>query len=303
MPIRFACPHCRQKLSISTRKAGQTADCPRCKAALTIPQPAEPEPVSAGGASALAIESSAISFTGLPSAEEDSSPPPADESRAWPAIADADQLELVYDATDENPPDVPAAEPADMIAVPRYVLYLQGGLLAVVALASFAIGLLAGSAFSGGNSAPREPQACLLEGTIHVVSGDRDLPDSGAVVAVIPDRQTRPAERAPAIGLRPEDSTPVAANRGVAILRELGGGYARTDERGHFQIRVPDRGQYLVLVISQARQLKSLDEISTADLLKLSPFFDNAADLLGRQQYRLTSETVRGDRQLEVVFD
>src|SRR5205823_15025932 len=43
MPIRFACPHCHQKLSVGARKAGMTADCPRCKRVLTVP-PAPPEP-------------------------------------------------------------------------------------------------------------------------------------------------------------------------------------------------------------------------------------------------------------------
>ena len=39
MPIRFSCPHCTQKLSVSTRKAGKTANCPRCKKELTVPAP------------------------------------------------------------------------------------------------------------------------------------------------------------------------------------------------------------------------------------------------------------------------
>jgi hypothetical protein len=123
------------------------------------------------------------------------------------------------------------------------------------------------------------------------------------VIAIIPQNQQKPDERAPAVGLRPEDTTPGENDRGVAILRELGGGYARTDTRGRFQVRLPDRGKYLVLIISRARQLESLDEISTEDLLKLGPYFDNAADLVGRQRYQLTQEVVRGDRRLNVVFD
>ena len=63
------------------------------------------------------------------------------------------------------------------------------------------------------------------------------------------------------------------------------------------------RGKYLVLVVSSARDVDDLEDISTADLVKLGPFFDNAAGLLGRHQYRLTSEIVRSDRQLNVVFE
>ncbi len=210
---------------------------------------------------------------------------------------------MVYDTADDAGDATPADEPPDLIAVPRWILYLQGGLLAVVALASFAIGLLAGSTFSGGDAGPREPQACVIEGTINYAAGNRNLADEGAVVAVIPQNRQKPDEKAPAIGLRPADTTPGEHNRGVAILRELGGAYSRTDQRGRFEVRVPDRGKYLVLVISRSRQMASLDEISTADLLKLGPYFDNAADLLGKQRYQLTQEVVRGDRRLNVVFE
>jgi hypothetical protein len=222
---------------------------------------------------------------------------------AFPSFAMDDSPELVYDTSDDAPLADRRDEPPDLIAVPRWILYLQGGLLAVVALMSFLIGAIAGSAVAPSAAGPREPQACLLEGTINYAAGNRNLADEGAVIAIIPQNQQKPDERAPAVGLRPEDTTPGENDRGVAILRELGGGYARTDTRGRFQVRLPDRGKYLVLIISRARQLESLDEISTEDLLKLGPYFDNAADLLGRQRYQLTQEVVRGDRRLNVVFD
>ena len=309
MPIRFACPYCRQKLSVSTRKAGQRADCPRCKASLEIPAP--PEPAATTTSRLVAVEVGEPAASEPPPAAGSVMPEPADSPSADPpsarpeqaflAFRVSDEVELVYDAPEFSPDDDAADQP-DLIAVPRWVLYLQGGLLAVVALASFAIGVMAGSTFTSGSAGPREPRACLIEGTIHYASGNRQLADEGAVVAVIPQNQQRPDEKAPAIGLRPEDATPGEDSRGVAILRELGGGYARTDERGRFQVRVPDRGKYLVLVISRSLQLRSLDEISTQDLLSLGAYFDNAADLVGRQKYQLTQEIVRGDRRLTVLF-
>ena len=237
-----------------------------------------------------------------PAESPDPVPPTVDPADAIPGFTIQDHVELVYDTPEFSPDGDAAADEPDLIAVPRWVLYLQGGLLAVVALASFAIGVLAGSTFTGSSAGPREPRACLIEGTIHYASGNRQLADEGAVVAVIPQNQQRPDEKAPAIGLRPQDATPGESSRGVAILRELGGGYARADERGRFQVRVPDRGKYLVLVISRSRQLRSLDEISTQDLLALGAYFDNAADLVGRQKYQLSQEIVRGDRRLSVLF-
>jgi hypothetical protein len=211
-------------------------------------------------------------------------------------------FEVVLDSSGDEPAGAGANAHPDLIAVPRLVLYLQGGLLAVVAVVSFALGLIAGGALSGG-AAPVGPRTVTVEGTIHYASGTRHVPDPGAVVAVIPESGVRPQRKAPVSGLRPDDTTPDENHHGIAILRELGGGYTRTDDRGRFQVQLPDRGKYLVLVVSGARELGDLDDISTADLVKLGPFFDNAAGLLGRHQYRLTSEIVRSDRQLNVVFE
>ena len=298
MPIRFACPKCQQKLSVSSRKAGTKADCPRCKETITIPKLRRPAPAAVAAAAPAEEASSAALATG-PEPQVEAPPPPEDEEEPFPTFGSYEDTHLVYD-TDDAPPPADPNDQQDLVTVPRYVLYLQGGLLAVVALGSFSIGLLAGGALGGGASEPAAPQACTLSGTINFASGGRNLPDLGAAIAVIPQSKIKPDEKAPIDGLRPDDPTPDETHRGIAILRQLGGGYARADDKGHFQIKVPQRGRYLVLVISRERQLGNVE---TADILKLSPFFDNAADLLGRRRYQLTAETVRGDQQLNVVFE
>jgi hypothetical protein len=209
-------------------------------------------------------------------------------------------LEIVYDAPRTPQPRPPS--PADLIAVPRYVIYLQGGLLALVSFISFVIGILAGGTLLSGRAPPSAPQACLISGSITYASGPRQLPDEGAAIAMIPQSASRPAEKAPIEGLRPGDPTPDASHRGIAILRELGGGYARADAGGRFQVQVPKGGRYLVLVISHEKQARSADEVDTADVLKLGPYFVNAADLLGDRRYQLRQETFRGDKQLSVAF-
>jgi hypothetical protein len=306
MPVRFACPHCHQKLSVSSRKAGREAHCPRCQRLLTIPAIVAP---TAEPPREPAATHEPATATSEPAAPEPKLPEPTAQVAIAPEVDDLhldfggpEDFELVFDTTDESPAAAPVDTHPDLIAVPRLVLYLQGGLLAIVALVSFALGLIAGGAFSGGGT-PSEPRACTLEGTINYASGNRNLPDHGAVVAIIPESGLRPEQKAPVSGLRPDDATPDEHHQGIAILRELGGGYTRTDDRGHFQVRVPGRGKYLVLVISSARQVRNLDDISTADLLKLGPFVDNAAGLLGRQQYQLTSEIVRNDRRMNVLFE
>jgi hypothetical protein len=333
MPIRFACPYCQQKLSVSSRKAGLPADCPRCRRVLTIPQPppeTEREPALAPVAAVAEDEIAAAPLPGpllfaapapreeapidtggetvrpsiIPSAVEGPSLEAAeiDAETAPDAAGGFEGLELVYD----SPParDRVAAPPvaADLIAVPRYAIYLQGGLLAVVAFLAFVIGLLTGGTVLRGPPPPTAPQACLLSGSVTYSSGPRQLPDEGAVVAVIPQSQERPDEKAPIEGLRPGDPTPGAEHRGIAILRQLGGGYARADSGGRFQIQVPRQGRYLVLVISREKAIRSMNDIDTADILQLGPFFANAADLLGDRRYQLTQQTLRGDKQLQIAF-
>ena len=329
MPIRFACPHCRQKLSVSSRKAGLTADCPRCQRTLTIPPlpvheptaepakqiaallaPAESPPGESPAADATAAKAlqsvateRAPAIDPTPAAE--SLPPPDPPAGVESSYTPDDGrgfegLELVY----ESPPPRVATPPvaADLIAVPRYAIYLQGGLLAVVAFAAFVIGLLAGGTLLSGRPAPQQPQACVISGSVTYASGPRQLPDEGAVLVVIPQSHGRPDEKAPIVGLRPGDPLPAADHRGLAILRELGGGYARADNGGRFQIQVPATGRYLVLVISNEKQSRSPNDISTADIVKLGPYFKDAADLLGDRRYQLTQETLRGDKQIQVAF-
>ncbi len=44
MPIRYHCPQCRQLLSISTRKAGESTQCPNCRSIHNVPLESEPPP-------------------------------------------------------------------------------------------------------------------------------------------------------------------------------------------------------------------------------------------------------------------
>jgi hypothetical protein len=344
MPIRFACPHCQQKLSVSSRKAGTSADCPRCKKKLAIPtpppeperkptpapkpppsvplpsvtvapkaQPADripapevrfvPPPEAAVAAEEPAAESAIAVAEPPPEMVAEAEPPQAEEAIWTPDPAGYEGMELVYDTTESSVPSrTVGSEHTELVAIPRYVLYLQGGLIGVVALVAFAIGMLAGGAILTQPPAPLEAQACVIRGSVTYASGPRQLPDEGAVIALLPQTGAKPDEKAPVAGLRPDDPTPGETHRGIAILSSLGGGYTRADANGRFELEVPDRGRYLVLVVSSRSLLRSVEEIPTADIFKLGPYFDNAADLLGNHRYQLKEESIRGDRDFDVAF-
>ena len=219
------------------------------------------------------------------------------------AEAGSQDIELIYQLAGEPPPPAPPPKPVQMIALPRYLLYVQGGLIAVVALLSFALGVLFGSTLFTRSAPPAAPQACAISGSVTFASGSRELPDAGAVIFVLPFITKRLDERAPIAGLRPGDPPPEASHRGLAIIEQLGGGYARADANGRFRIQVAGRRRYLVLVISHGHKARSVEDVKTGEILKIGRFFSDATDLIGDRSYLLTEESLSGDRQYSVTFD
>jgi hypothetical protein len=321
MPIRFACPHCRQRLSVSTRKAGATADCPRCKRSLAIPPPAPDGTIEKEDADGLtgsflvaepiahpAIEApTAIALGGAANGAEESSSharqPVSEATIDAPAVDDAAAVDLVEDiAADRAEPRAPPIR-ADFIVVPRYVIYTQGALLAAVALTAFVIGVLLGSTFGSAPAVAPVARECVVSGSVSYTTGPRSRPDRGAVIALIPASAEAAGERAPVSGLRPSDPPPATEHRGLGVIRQLGGNYTRADANGRFETRLPAAGRYWLLVISHAKRVRSAAETKSADVRKLSRYFDNAADLLEDRRYQLSEQTIRGDEQLTIAFD
>lgn len=289
MPIRFACEHCGARLSVSSRKAGSQAKCPKCDEAITVPAPDDGEEASKTDQDIEQQEPS-------PDQEADEDP------FAQFAVYD-DESELIYATDDED--FAPYAEdvPVDptKVAVPRRVLYIQGVLLGAVAVACFALGVVVGLSSSGGGSGADGPQPCLLKGTIALGNGaDNTRPDEGAVAIVVP-QGVHPEQKAEIEGLRPQDPPPDEDHPSLRAIQSIGGDYARADVDGAFQLRVPDTGEYYLLVIS-ANRVASGDDQPKNVLAQIGRFFALAPDLFGGNDYRWQQETVRRDRELNVVF-
>jgi hypothetical protein len=298
MPIRFSCPHCRQKLSVGLRKAATSAECPRCKRTLTIPQPPEPASIDS---TALPTTADRPTEASHPPPRSVSPPPTGDAPTFLPDAHEFVGLELVYDTSSSTavPPAPPP--PVDVIVIPRFVVYLQGGLLAAVALVAFAIGMIMGSTFVPQPQAGRQP--AVVTGNVTFMSGIRSRPAAEAVIIVLPHSPHRPAVRIPVVGLRPADSPPSDDHRGIAILRQAGGIYARANANGHFELEVPSRGRYWLLVVCQEKRPRSASAVQAADIAKLSPYFDKASELIGESRYQLGQQTIRGDQELTIAID
>lgn len=284
MPIRFSCPHCSQKLSVSTRKAGTSAKCPRCQKELTVPAPAIAAQVSGGEAPPATV------------ADEGAS-----EDDPYAQFVVYDDTELVYDDTVPlpRPGGTPSAQ--DRIAVPRYVLYTQGVLLGAVALTCFVFGVLTGGTFfSSPASAGKGPTA--ISGTVRYAAGNQRLPDEGAVIIVLP--QTKDVgQRASAEGMRPDEPLPDEPLPGAQQIRDMGGAYTRAGPQGEFKVDLAGSGKYYVLVLSNHARRSGDENVKTTDLATIGRFLDGAVDLLADSKYQFTSETIRGDRTLSALFD
>ena len=72
MPIRFRCPHCDRKLSISSRQAGSEVSCPSCQERLRVPEGQEPTSPVERSASDVATDATGLAVSTVPS-ERDAS--------------------------------------------------------------------------------------------------------------------------------------------------------------------------------------------------------------------------------------
>jgi hypothetical protein len=297
MVIRFACPHCQQRLTVSARKAGASATCPRCKQAVTIPSEPAATPANPGTGAA---REAALSLSLQAPHSERSSPP-------LPQIIPYDERpELIYEI--EEYPHAASTDIAqvdfDRVSVPRWALYLQGGLLAGVALVSFILGVLMGGSLGGSSpTTPGVPQPCEVSGVISVATaGGKEFPDDGAVVIALPHDE-HPDERAPVEGLRPEDTDQASNVRGTQMIELWRGGITRTDLQGRYRLRLPDRGKYFVLVISHHSPRSREKPPETAAMQQMGRFFESPSDLVGGKSYSWELKPVRGDVKLNKIFD
>jgi len=280
MPVRFVCPQCNQTLRITARKVGKKVACPRCQTAIRVPTVEE-------GESQVAARKQSLEQAGK------------DPFSEFVVYDDAD---LVYESSaGEAAPTRGPALPVDTnkLAVPRWVLYTQGALLAVVALLAFVLGL-----HLGGESPPESAEAvpCRVEGRLEYrTAGGPSAPDAGAVVIVLP-ADLRPDEKLSIDGLRPDQPPPPGDHPSLLGIGILGGAYARSDEQGRFSVQLPRPGVYFVLFLSRHASRPSGIQPEGSHLAQLGRYFLPADELLGGNNYRWSSEKIRRDVQLDYVF-
>ena len=292
MPIKFACEHCGQRLNVSSKQTGVRAKCPKCDGKIKVPEAsvdASNEPTDVIGG------------------RDDSRPDDGQSEEENPYaefLVYDDEVEWHYAADDDDyAPRLSKATDLDRVAVPRRVLYAQGILLTVVAVASFILGMLV----TGGGSkevADAAPVPCVLSGEVgYATGGGRNLPDDGSVVIVLPTEQRpAPTGKAPVEGLRPGDPLPRGDSDNLRIIQSIGGAYARTDTAGRYQLTLPDAGRYFVLIVSKNKYRVAGEELDKTDIAQLGRYVQPPTELLGESKYVWREVTIRKDESIDFTF-
>ncbi len=208
---------------------------------------------------------------------------------------------LVY-ASDDEGLESEHGDAADYVRVPRSVVYIQGFLLGVVALVFFIFGMSVGNRSGDQLTAIGAGRPCTVSGRVTWENASHQIePDDGSVVVLVPVA-SRPDTKAPATGLRPEDAMPSEDHPGRGILQMLGGVYARVDDGGSFEVRLPTANRYYALVISRHAKRPEGVQPATHDLAELGRYFLPATELLGKQKYHWRELIVRSNQELNVSF-
>ena len=155
---------------------------------------------------------------------------------------------------------------SDHIWVPRKLVYAQAALIGFSAVMFFVLGIMAGhltspsSDASGSNDAAMssvEYADCRLSGVVAVQENDRELPDIGAVVILIP-KDSKPAKlQFP--GLIMPNSFVALDNPVISAISDAGGTVVRADADGQFNVLVDRQRSFYLLVLSKQRTARGTE--------------------------------------------
>lgn len=268
MPIHFKCHTCKRRLSVGSHKAGSDALCPSCGATIRVPTK---EDIAALSAMTAGDESDPLAQTVFDAANfrfEDEPPPSTAKS--------ARREDSVAQSIDPQ-----------FVSLSRLAIYLQGGLLACVALGCFVLGYLAG--MSGGSprpatATPAAPPLSISGKFFYQPQPGQSTPDSGAVLVLLP-QQVALDELLSVAGLAPNEPTPPPDHQTLRAIQTLGGVYLRAGTNGQYSFALSKPGKYRVLRISRHAARAPGDDPTLADLDALALYFLGPEELLGDRKY------------------
>jgi hypothetical protein len=120
-------------------------------------------------------------------------------------------------------------------------------------------------------------------------------PDPNAVVLLFSVASTPPSREKIAVEmLQPSAPALEPTDSAVKQLHSWDGDVTRTDSRGHFTVRVPDKGSYYLLVVSTTQHNEPA-AIDRSDIAQLGRYVTRPADLIRNHRYLWQTLDIQGD--------
>lgn len=193
----------------------------------------------------------------------------------------------------------PTVRTAQLISVPRWLVYFQAGLLGVVATTFFVFGLMVGSLTSGSERPNDAKVDCRVSGRVTYRERGETKPDEGAVVFLLP-KNRKPDERMDASSVSPA-AFQALDNPGIEKLHQLGGAVVRADENGMFEVIIDgnesDGIDYHVLVVSRNQAGTETEQLSKPQVAAIGTFFMPVERLVHDRAIYWSSLTARSKSQ------
>lgn len=266
MPIRFQCPDCHARLKIGSHKVGVRKSCPYCSADFIVPAGVEGElPVAERWAREGARSENSGSTLAPPprlggsgESEVQDRPKSTVEAPQAPDASVRSSSNLQAPPLPQTSPrpttEVPESLLPEGISVPRRMVYVYGGLIAVVALFFFLFGLMTGKNLDRTRSmlAAPEVEKCVVTGSVLFKQDNQRLPDAESLVILMPIQST-PDVRPQGEALHPSQKAAVDSPD-AQLIRTFGGEVARVDGAGQFRVTLAGDQTYDMLIISANRK-------------------------------------------------
>ncbi len=225
---------------------------------------------------------------------------------------DFEEVSVVMDRPDAlngGHGDEAANQTDDGIIVPRRVIFLFAGLLAVTAaatmLAGFGMGWATHSGAERGGAGARGTKGVIYGSVVWQKSRTQQAVDTGAIVVVAPpaDPDT-PDELVPIVGLVKYFESPThERTKVVEELEHAGGGATIIGEAGSFALQLSP-GEYRLLIVSRHSNRAGDAPIPSRELRSLAQVFTEPEALIGNHQYRWVSVQLRSEPlPLNIAFD
>lgn len=125
--------------------------------------------------------------------------------------------------------------------------------------------------------------------------------DTEAVILALPVSH-KPDEKLEMDVFRPELPPPSNQHPTIQALRSLGGDFVRADANGDYELEVPGRGAYFILMISNHMRRSDQHPPTSTEIVEIGSYFQRATELLGENDFRWEKRVVRRETTLDHEF-